>query len=66
MLYKVRSLGLQGISGYEVTAECDLASGLPNFDIVGLPGTGPFCHQEQRLSLPGRADHREPGPCQPA
>lgn len=29
MLYKVRSLGLQGISGYEVTAECDLASGLP-------------------------------------
>lgn len=35
MLYKVRSLGLQGISGYEVTAECDLASGLPNFDMVG-------------------------------
>lgn len=70
MLYKVRSLGLQGISGYEVTAECDLASGLPNFDIVGLPDTAvkearervPFCHQEQRLSLPGGADHREPGP----
>ena len=39
MLYKVRSLGIQGISGYEVTAECDLASGLPNFDIVGLPDT---------------------------
>lgn len=37
MLHKVRSLGLQGISGYEVTAECDLAGGLPNFDIVGLP-----------------------------
>ena len=37
MLYPVRSLGLQGISGYEVTAECDLAGGLPNFDIVGLP-----------------------------
>lgn len=37
MLYKVRSLGLQGISGYEVTAECDLSGGLPNFDIVGLP-----------------------------
>lgn len=37
MLYKVRSLGLQGIAGYEVTAECDLATGLPNFDIVGLP-----------------------------
>ena len=39
MLQKVRSLGLQGISGYEVTAECDLAGGLPNFDIVGLPDT---------------------------
>lgn len=37
MLYKVRSLGLQGLFGYEVTAECDLAGGLPNFDIVGLP-----------------------------
>ncbi|MDY3015311.1 MAG: YifB family Mg chelatase-like AAA ATPase [Evtepia sp.] len=39
MLYKVRSLGLQGLYGYEVTAECDLASGLPAFDIVGLPDT---------------------------
>ena len=37
MLHKIRSLGLQGIYGYEVTAECDLAGGLPNFDIVGLP-----------------------------
>ena len=39
MLRKVRSLGLQGITGYEVTAECDLAGGLPNFDIVGLGDT---------------------------
>ena len=39
MLRKVRSLGVQGISGYEVTAECDLAGGLPNFDIVGLGDT---------------------------
>lgn len=37
MLHKVRSLGVQGISGYEVLAECDLAGGLPNFEIVGLP-----------------------------
>lgn len=37
MLFKIRSLGLQGVSGYEVTAECDLSGGLPNFDIVGLP-----------------------------
>jgi magnesium chelatase family protein len=37
MLYKVRSLGLQGLLGYEVTAECDLSGGLPAFDVVGLP-----------------------------
>lgn len=37
VLYNVRSLGLSGVSGYEVTAECDLSNGLPAFDIVGLP-----------------------------
>lgn len=37
MLFKIRSLGLQGVAGYEVMAECDLSGGLPNFDIVGLP-----------------------------
>ena len=36
MLCKVRSMGLQGVSGYEVQAECDLSSGLPAFDVVGL------------------------------
>lgn len=34
---KIRSLGIRGVTGYEVTAECDLSGGLPNFDIVGLP-----------------------------
>ena len=37
MVVSVRSLGLAGISGYEVTAECFLSGGLPAFDIVGLP-----------------------------
>jgi len=37
MVTKVRSLGLGGISGYEVSVECYLSSGLPAFDIVGLP-----------------------------
>ena len=37
MVSKVRSLGLGGISGYEVSVECCLTSGLPAFDIVGLP-----------------------------
>ena len=35
MVTVVRSLGLQGISGYEVTVECFLSGGLPAFDIVG-------------------------------
>ena len=37
MVSHVRSLGLFGIEGYEVTVECDLSGGLPAFDVVGLP-----------------------------
>ena len=37
MVVTVRSLGLSGISGYEVSAECFLSGGLPAFDVVGLP-----------------------------
>lgn len=37
MVSHVRSLGLQGIGGYEVSVECFLANGLPAFDVVGLP-----------------------------
>ena len=37
MVSKVRSLGLHGIGGYEVSVECFLSNGLPAFDIVGLP-----------------------------
>ncbi len=36
-LAKVMSLGINGIDGYVVTVETDLANGLPAFDIVGLP-----------------------------
>ena len=39
MVVTVRSLGLNGISGYEVSAECFLSGGLPAFDVVGLPDT---------------------------
>ena len=34
---RIRSLALDGIEGYEVTVECDIAGGLPSFDVVGLP-----------------------------
>lgn len=37
MFSKVRSFGLTGIGGYEVSVECFISGGLPRFDIVGLP-----------------------------
>ena len=37
MLSKVHSLGLAGIAGYEVETECYIGTGLPAFELVGLP-----------------------------
>ena len=39
MVSKIRSFGLKGIGGYEVSVECFVTNGLPGFDIVGLPDT---------------------------
>ena len=37
MLSKVLSLGLSGVNGYEVQTECYIGTGLPAFELVGLP-----------------------------
>ena len=37
MICSVRTLGISGIQGNAVTAECYISNGLPGFDIVGLP-----------------------------
>lgn len=37
MLSKIKSFGLQGIKGYEVSLEIDINNGLPGIEIVGLP-----------------------------
>jgi|LSQX01.3.fsa_nt_gb magnesium chelatase family protein len=37
LLSAARGCALQGITGMPVMVECDLARGLPSFDIVGLP-----------------------------
>ena len=37
MISKIRSLGVKGIGGYEVSVECYISNGLPGFDVVGLP-----------------------------
>ena len=40
MISKVKSCALAGIDGIIIDVEVDLSSGLPAFDIVGLPDTG--------------------------
>ncbi len=37
MFAKVKSEGIYGINTFDVTVEADVSSGLPRFDIVGLP-----------------------------
>ena len=37
MICSVKTLGVTGIRGSVVTAECYISNGLPGFDIVGLP-----------------------------
>ena len=37
MICSVHTLGLNGIQGSKVVAECYISNGLPGFDIVGLP-----------------------------
>lgn len=37
MFAKVKSEGLLGIESYDVEVEADLSSGMPRFDLVGLP-----------------------------
>ena len=37
MICSIKTLGISGISGSAVTAECYISNGLPGFDIVGLP-----------------------------
>ena len=39
MFSQIRSLGVSGVGGYEVSVEVNISSGLPAFDIVGLPDT---------------------------
>ena len=39
MICSVRTLGINGIHGAEVTAECFISNGLPGFDIVVVART---------------------------
>lgn len=37
MVSSVRSVGLSGLSGFDLSVECYLSQGLPGFEVVGLP-----------------------------
>lgn len=37
MLSIIKSIALQGLQGYLVSSQVDVSSGIPNFEIVGLP-----------------------------
>ena len=50
MVSKVRSLGLQGIGGYEVSVECSHTNGLPDFIVVGLPDAAVKEAREKSMS----------------
>ena len=39
MLSIIKSIALNGLDGYLVSTQVDVSSGLPNFEIVGLPDT---------------------------
>ena len=69
MVVTVRSLGLTGIRGSEVTVECFLSGGLPAFDVVGLPDAAVRESRERvRAAIKacgaasGQPHHREPRP----
>ena len=68
MICSVKTLGISGIQGSLVTAECYITNGLPGFDIVcrGQRGkrTGSGCRKEQRPGLPSKPDYRKFGACQ--
>ena len=37
MLSKVKSMSLQGLDGFLVDVQVDVSSGMPNWEVVGLP-----------------------------
>ena len=37
MIARIKSAGINGVDGYELLVECDLSTGLPAFEVVGLP-----------------------------
>ncbi|MDO5549458.1 MAG: YifB family Mg chelatase-like AAA ATPase [Eubacteriales bacterium] len=62
MVTTVQSAGLYGVDGYLVTVECEMASGLPAFDLVGLPGMA-VKESRERVRAAARACGLPLSPC---
>ena len=78
MLSKIASFGLLGLCGYPVTVEADISSGMPAYEMVGLPGAAVreskervraalknagFCYPQQRITINlAPADLKKQGP----
>ena len=78
MLSKIVSFGLVGLTGYPVVVETDIASGMPGYETVGLPGVSVreskdrvraaiknagFTYPQQRITINlAPADTKKQGP----
>ena len=78
MLSKIASFGLVGLGGYPVVVETDIASGMPGYETVGLPGVSVreskdrvraaiknagFTYPQQRITINlAPADTKKQGP----
>lgn len=60
MVFELNSMGLAGISGYRVAVECCISSGLPNFDIVGLPDAAVKESRERVRAAIGSSGYKFP------
>ena len=54
MICSVKTLGITGIHGAQVVAECYISNGLPGFDIVGLPDAAVKEARERVRGLRGK------------
>ena len=59
MLSIIKSIALNGLDGYLVSTQVDISSGLPHFEIVGLPDTAV---KESKERIKTAIQNKEPVP----
>ena len=61
MVHSVRSFGIAGISGFDVSVECAISQGLAKFDIAGLPDAAVKESRERVPSAVKSCGYKFPG-----